>query len=400
MSHVRTVAAVIGVFVLVGSAHAQAAVSRSGSTMTGNAQASEKPAACSVDDKLVPTCAKQALFGAWINFDGNPTGAAGWEQRMTEGERRFGRDIPVRHSYHAPRNGRDNLPFDQTRPDGQAERRFAQAGGIVLANWKPDVDWSKANGSDTFVNDRIRQAAQNIKAVSPHKVMLAVAHEPENDVKLKDGTGPCSRTHYKGTIPGNTPANYRTMWGNVRRIFEAEGATNVVWVMNYMSFQGWDCLVKALWPGKVSLGNNRVVDAVDWVAWDPYSHGASWTNTVGRFYNVLNQQSDAAHPFSSKPYMLAEFGVSNTTKEFAYQWYGDARKALDAGTFPNLRAYVVWDSCDRFDYRTNRTGGSSCSGAADSLEQQQFNRFVQDPLLCRHLCKMGGAALTIGRASS
>ena len=31
--------------------------------------------------------------------------------------------------------------------------------------------------------------------------------------------------------------------------------------MNYLGFDGWDCLFPELWPGN---------DRVDWITWDPY----------------------------------------------------------------------------------------------------------------------------------
>lgn len=93
-----------------------------------------------------------------------------------------------------------------------------------------------------------------------------------------------------------------------------------------------------------------------------------------RFYDELNQQSSPAHPFSSKPYILDEFGRHDTQQAFAYSWYQDAKTALDAGTVPNLFAYVVWDSCRDADIRTNHSSGV-CTGAPDLVEQQHFNRF-------------------------
>ena len=61
------------------------------------------------------------------------------------------------------------------------------------------------------------------------------------------------------------------MWHNVRARFDALGVTNVVWVMNYMGWKDWNCVVKDLWPGN---------DYVDWVMWDPYPKNATWTSFV------------------------------------------------------------------------------------------------------------------------
>ena len=62
----------------------------------------------------------------------------------------------------------------------------------------------------------------------------------------RSAVGEC--TSFKGTKPGNTPDGYRAMWRHTRDIFDAAGVTNVVWVMNYMGLENWDCMIRDLWP--------------------------------------------------------------------------------------------------------------------------------------------------------
>ena len=124
------------------------------------------------------------------------------------------------------------------------------------------------------------------------------------------------------------------MWHNVRARFDALGVTNVVWVMNFMGYEGWNCVENAVWPGN---------DYVDWVMWDPYPRNATWAYHVGGFYNWLTTHSDAEHNYLSKPWGLAEFGNNGTSQANVYQMYDDAKRALDNGTYPRLKAYVVWD---------------------------------------------------------
>jgi hypothetical protein len=153
-----------------------------------------------VDQKLVPTCAGQALFGAFIN---HYPGVTGWENQMNAGVERYGRDIPVWHDYHSYERPHNAIPLDPATVDGAAERRFATSGKIVWPIWKPVGDWSAAVAS-TNPNDPedrlIRQAADNIKSLAPHKVFFSIHGEPENEVS---GGGHC--TQYKGKTPGNTP---------------------------------------------------------------------------------------------------------------------------------------------------------------------------------------------------
>lgn len=315
------------------------------------------PPDCGVSETLVPTCDGSALFGA-ATYD--RTAPMPWGQRIMTADSRYGRPLTIAHSYaKAP-----VIPFDPSQTQGKGEIARADSGtSIVWDDWKPAADWSTVTGSDSSVNAMITRAADNIKAVGPHKVMLGVAAEPEKNV---GGGTDCA---LKGGQPaGNTPDNYRAMWANIHQIFAAEGATNVVWVMNYMGYAGWNCLVPQMWPGN---------DLVDWVAWDPYAHGRTWDAMVDVFYSFLSDNSDADHAYSSKPYMLGEYGDGSDPQPTVYTFYDQAKQALDAGTYPNLRAYVVFDSWPEniTDLRT----GYDDQHQADPTEQQHFNAFAQDP---------------------
>jgi hypothetical protein len=49
-----------------------------------------------------------------------------------------------------------------------------------MLNWKPASPW--ANGYNGDDNAGIDAIAASLKSVAPHKVMLVIWHEPENDV--------------------------------------------------------------------------------------------------------------------------------------------------------------------------------------------------------------------------
>ena len=213
------------------------------------------------------------------------------------------------------------------------------------------------------VNAQIDQVADSIASVAPAKIMLTLHHEPEPDVS--PGTSSCSGL--KGSF--GSPSDYRAMWRNIEGRFAARGVTNVVWVMNYMSYQNWDCLLPELWPGN---------DLVDWVMFDPYNSSTShsWSASVGRFYNLLTAKSDSTHDYLSKPWGLAEFGVGgSTTQAQAYSYYDAARASVEANQFPRLKAYIALDA----DGTTRTRTSYSVAGVLDPVEQQHFNALANSP---------------------
>jgi mannan endo-1,4-beta-mannosidase len=98
---------------------------------------------------------------------------------------------------------------------------------------------------------------------------------------------------------------YIQMWRHVRRIFAAEGATNVLWVWS-PNIQGpkGEKLVqfKQFYPG---------TKWVDWVGIDGYY------NTPARTFSILfGSTIEQLEPVAAdKPWMLAETGVGSSTKK-------------------------------------------------------------------------------------
>jgi len=245
-----------------------------------------------------------------------------------------------------------------------AEKSYARRPStILLSNWKPSVNWAAAGGADQSVNRVIDSMAGSIRSAAPHKIMLVIAHEPENDVS--SGTS-CTT---KSTTGSGSPADYRAMWANVQRRFAARGVKNVVWVMNYMGYKPYDCLVPELWPG-----NSRV----DWVVMDSYGTSANplFDDSVGRFYRFLASASDASHNFLSKPWGLGEFSIHGVTQMQAYAYWNSVRAAVHNGTYPKLKAYIPFDSTG--GHADNRVA-YGVNGALDPLEQASYNAFAHDP---------------------
>jgi hypothetical protein len=263
---------------------------------------------------LVPSCG--VLLGGWVTSWPGTT----LMDKVNAFESATGTHLAVIHDYRRP--GQVLSTYDT-----EAAQR---ANTYLQLNWKPASKWADADGGNATVNGQIDAMAKSIKALGSRKIMLAVFHEPENDVS--SGASGC--TTYKGSA--GTPAEYRAMWRNVRNRFDALGVTNVVWVMNYMGWQGWNCMVDDLWPGN---------DLVDWVIWDPYGDDKlGFDASVSPFYNFLTQNSDATHDYLSKPWGLGEFGTVASTETGQHAYYDAIKSAIDNSTFPRLKMLSIFDS--------------------------------------------------------
>jgi fibronectin type 3 domain-containing protein len=304
---------------------------------------------CTISAKLVNSC--RPWFGA---ESGNSGVGSGFRTRMLEHEARIGRQVDIVHAYTGPGAV---LSADMVT----LAKRPAT---IALINWKPSYTWANADGRNATVNTQIDTMARSIKALDATKIMLTVYHEPEREIS-SGGAPSCPTMSLKGSS-GST-ADYVNMWHNVRHRFDALGVDNVVWVMNYTGYVTWHCLTKDLWPGN---------DYVDWLMWDPYPKDTTWTATVGSFYNYLTANSDAEHDFLSKPWGLGEFGYLGTNQTRGYAMYDEARRNVQNGVHPKLKAYVVWDNYTSSSY-DNRVRFTS-NHVADPVEQEHYIAFAND----------------------
>jgi len=313
---------------------------------------------CTVSATLVNSC--RPWLGAASN--GYVTPDFVLSTAMANEESRIGRQLDIVHDYRNP--GTVMSTDDQTL----AKR----ANTILLMNWKPSLTWADASGCGTStcntVDSQIDAMASSIKSLGTTKIMLDLFHEPENDV-VAGGAPSCSGggSTLKGT--SGTTADYVNMWHNVRARFDADGVTNVVWVMNYMGYYTYDCMIDDLWPGN---------SYVDWIIWDSYANNSSDFDTMaGRFYNVLLADNDATHDYDSKAWGLGEWGATKAASQStAYALYDNAKAALDNNTFPRLKAYVIWDSdANGSEIRTSY----DANGTFDQTEQDHYNAFADDP---------------------
>jgi len=316
---------------------------------------------CTVSSTLVNSC------GPWLGAYASqyPAATSNLEAQVEYHEQRVGRQMSIVHDYN---------PVGDVTISSYDQYFYNRANTYLFLNWKPADPWVNGTGCSsnacTATNAQIDQMATSIKALGTKKMFLALYHEPENNVSVNDAGLSCT---LKAGASSGFEADYVNMWKNVRSRFDADGVTNVVWVMVYQGYSKFDpCMTNALWPGNAN---------VDWVAWDPYdTTGVGWVDTTNFFYNTLVSLSDDEHSYMGRPWMLAEFGVGgNLPQSDAYSYYAAEKTALDNNTYPNIHAYIVFDAIGTL-YNQVQYGGDP-TVVLDPQEQTDYNLFANDSKL-------------------
>jgi hypothetical protein len=165
--------------------------------------------------------------------------------------------------------------------------------------------------------------AKSVAGIKPSKMMLCVWAEPENDV---------------GTA--GTTNQYVAMWQNVRSIFDANGATNVIWCWVIENYAPLRYLLPGLWPGN---------SYVDWVGWDVYQDSASedYISSQTDAYDYMVTNSDSTHTYTGKPWAWTEWGVGINgwfpTVSQQTNTFNAVNAALNARQFPRVRYLACFD---------------------------------------------------------
>jgi hypothetical protein len=258
-------------------------------------------------------------FGAWTSSNTGFT--------VDQREAQIGRRYAIVHRYHG---------WGEAFPSAQ------------------EVTWAQiASGAQDAVIDAM---AGRVKALG-RPVLMDFMHEPEEWGPVSSNMG------YMGTA-----AEFVAAYRHVVQRFRAVGASNVSWVWTTMGYSGYQPAYASLYPGD---------DVVDWIGWDPYNwyscHNSTWKSFAGKvsgFYGWL-----MANGHGDKPFLLSEYGSREDDLDpFAKgRWYREAAASLKAGSFPNLKALVYFDS--------NRTG--ECDWRTDSTLNalDGYRDMAQDPYL-------------------
>ena len=275
----------------------------------------------------------------WGIYDTNFPGDLAPAQQL---ERELGGHFGVYMFYHNIGTG---FPTD-------AVTRIVQTGRLpmlTLQSWDPS-DPNTVYERDTTLYMRIlngeydsyfRQFARDAARFG-HPLLFRFDNEMNGD------WDPWSAFFY-----GKDTKLYRLTWRYVRQLFDAEGATNLLWVWNpnadsYPSF-GWNNAA-LYYPGD---------DVVEWVGLTGYNTGgSSWRS----FTDAYRQTYDLAeHLAPGKPKLITEFGSHDVGGDKA-AWIRDMFDALPQ--FPAIRIAVWWNkNSDTHHYTIASAPGSKAAFA-------------------------------------
>jgi hypothetical protein len=286
---------------------------------------------------LVPA-AGHAYFGAYVN----PTGAFS-EGTLNNIQASIGRKLAIDHHY---------LGWNQLAASGYSwsiEDADVAAGSIPLVN----LNCGPYN-SDIIAgtyDSQIIAIADNVKAFG-HPMFFNYWWEM-NDIETSDNRTGCYDPVHDGTAAGVppgffSPANYIAAWRHIFNIFNAQGATNAVWVFNFDGGGGQK-------PAQYYPGDAYV----NWLGYDAYAR------TIGETFTETNDPAYARaigiNP--TKPVMVCETGVQATDNQLA--WLSGVNTIMPT-RYPNIRAWLYWDSDAQYDYILSGRGLAEFSAIGSS----------------------------------
>jgi endoglucanase len=289
-------------------------------------------------DNLVP--ASGVLFGAWVNLDDRWTNNRDAEAEVRTFEDQIGRKLAIDHHYYA---------WTDRFPSGLEQWDLAN-GRIPLISWKAttlrEINHGRFDGMIRARADAVRQLGQ--------PVFLRFAWEMNGRWEAWSGAR-------NGGPRG--PDRYVSAWRRVHSIFDAAGATNVVWVWS----PGHQDAPAAAWN---HWTNYYPGDAwVDWVGVDGFNWGEStrWGHRASFGSLVHPVYRDYA---SRKPIMVAETGSAEQGGNKP-QWYVSARDYIER-VLPDVKAVVYFHAHDHAYVTDWRITTSPVAGSA-------FRTWAHDP---------------------
>jgi hypothetical protein len=213
------------------------------------------------------------------------------QQGIVKLEEALGRTLDINNHYHGG--------WDSIAKGGLSwlEKWDVESGRIPLVGWGCYNSDRIISGAEDGV---IRKTAQQMKAFG-HEFFMRYCWEMDGDRK-------------QGTVKGYEKFN--EAWRRMYRLFQEEGATNVIWVWtaNAAGFKDsrkythGEPAAPYFYPGD---------DYVDWIAADGYNWGVSKRNQGDRWRQVLEIFDEfmvfaRAHP---KPIMIGEYGAQEQKQD-------------------------------------------------------------------------------------
>jgi hypothetical protein len=257
----------------------------------------------------VPIC------GAWMGA--YPSGGAASSYSNLESQ--IGRKLDIYRTYHPPTPVYTALSSE--------ELNYITNGNKMMTSFRPGPLWSDASGGNPTVNAQLASLAKSVASVKPYEIMISIWPEPESDV-IPTGTN-------------GTTADFVAMWRNVRNIFNANGATNVIWCWDIQMNPTWYGLYPGLWPGNTN---------VDWVGYDVYQSSATEDYVAKQIsrYNWLTANSTSTCTWTNKPWAWFEWGVGlnsyHPTVADETNGINAINTAINNRQFPRVACMIWFDS--------------------------------------------------------
>ena len=241
------------------------------------------------------------------------------DQGIVKLEEALGRKLDINNHYHGE--------WTSIAEDGLTwlEEWDVESGRIPLVGWGCYDSNKIISGSE---DDVIRKTAQQMKAFG-HEFFMRYCWEMDGSRK-------------QGTVKG--PEKFNEAWRHMYRIFQEEGATNVIWVWtaNAAGFKDKRKYTNNEPPGPYFYPGDEYVD---WIASDGYNWGVSKRNQGDRWRQVLEIFDEfmvfaRAHP---KPIMIGEYGAQEQSEDPTAkpEWMRHAHETLhgqaEDGGVPALR---------------------------------------------------------------
>ena len=253
------------------------------------------------------------------------------DQGIVKLEEALGRKLDINNHYHGE--------WTSIAEDGLTwlEKWDVESGRIPLVGWGCYDSNKIISGSE---DDVIRKTAQQMKAFG-HDFFMRYCWEMDGSRK-------------QGTVKG--PKKFNEAWRHMYRIFQEEGATNVIWVWtaNAAGFKDKRKYTNNEPPAPYFYPGDEYVD---WIASDGYNWGVSKRNQGDRWRQALEIFDEfmvfaRAHP---KPIMIGEYGAQEQSEDptakpewmrHAHETFMDKPKTAECrhcGAYSDVAAVVYFD---------------------------------------------------------
>lgn len=273
------------------------------------------------DGLLVPS--QGALLGAFV-------GTGTWMSF----EALLGRSLPIVHDFFGF--------YDDWVPRA---RTVLQSGKTPLITWEPWTNGSTGIPLDEIIggtHDTIIRARGTAARDLGGKMFLRWGHEMNGNWYPWAG--------FNNGANAAATQKYIAAYRRIHDLFEAAGATNVLWVFcpNVDSVPGdaWNAWAN-YYPGD---------DYVDWMGFDGYNWGTVQSGSTWRSFSAIAGAIYPSLAGKNKPIMIAETASAEQGGDKA-AWIAGILPALQT-SYPAIKAFVWFEVNKETDWRVESTPGA------------------------------------------